>query len=144
VCFDFTYKLAWNISLSKKSWARRNYISTMIFTWSTHYGYQVETKLSIISTDFRKIGYSSILKENHSLLAELFLADGWTDGGHKGVQTWQIPVSGSWSPATWQSSLLDCDIATLREYSTTHLRKFGVLSISVKHYQSLASSLKCR
>jgi hypothetical protein len=58
MCFDFLYSFIWNISHSKKKWARYDKKCTLVFKESNRYSCQILMKIQYFSTDFRK--YSNI------------------------------------------------------------------------------------
>jgi len=65
VCFDFLYKFVWNISYSKKNWARCDEKCEFISMWSTRYSCQILMKPEFSRHVFEK--YRNIkLHENPS------------------------------------------------------------------------------
>jgi len=78
ICGFFDSTLVWNISHSKKNWARYDQKCVLIFMWSTRHSCQILIELEFSGQIF---GLESNIKtyEVPSVGAELFHADRWTD-----------------------------------------------------------------
>jgi len=74
----FSTDSVWNISHSRKKWARCDQKCILVFTYSARYPCQILMKQWIFSIDFRKILKISNFMKIRLVEAELFYADGQT------------------------------------------------------------------
>jgi hypothetical protein len=77
MCFDFLYKLFWNIFHSKKNWVRYDNKCTLVLMWSNRYSCQILMEVVISRQIFEK--YVSNLRKIRPVGVELFHAGGRTD-----------------------------------------------------------------
>ena len=81
LCFDFLYKFIWNISHSKKNWARYDQKCILFCMWSTQYSCQILMKLDFPQLIFKKF---SNIKFHENVSNGSQVPCGQTDG-----QTWR-------------------------------------------------------
>jgi hypothetical protein len=124
--FLLSTTFVWNISHSKKKWARYDEKCIMVFTWSASYSCQILMKLELSRQIFEKYPKFSFMK-SRPVGAELYHADRQTDKHGVNSRFSQFCERAAKNPNFWtRSAFIRCvwiseETAIISPYSTNRL-----------------------